>query len=112
MSPRDRLLVFLVDRHLIGQLCLAVDLQHDDIAQLFALVHAATLDTDVRGLVLAERTPDPLDLSAPIVDSVLAAPRLGLRIEAWVRFSDSAVHDIWPLVGADLTSLVGPDATP
>lgn len=112
MSPRDRMLAFLVDRSLIGHLCLAVDLEHDDIAQLFALVHAATLGTEVRGLVLAERTLDPLDLSSPIVAAVIGAPRHGLRLDAWVRFTDHSVHDVWPVIGADLTSSVSPDVAP
>ena len=109
MSPRDRMLVFLVDRFLIGHLCLAVDLEQDDIDRLFALVHAATLGTQVRGLVIAERTPDPLDLSSPIVAAMIDVPRHGVRVEAWVRFAGSSVHDIWPLVAPDVTSLVGPD---
>lgn len=121
MSPRDRLLVFLVDRTLVGHLCLAVDLDHDDIARSFALVHAATYGTDLRGLVLAERTVDPLDLSSPFVSAVIDAPRHGLRIDAWVRFTDDVVHDtgydtgydtvhdIWPIVGSDVRSPNGPD---
>ncbi len=104
MSPHDRMLAFLVDRFLIGDVCLAVDLEHDDIARMFTLVHAATLGTDVRGVVLVERTPDPLDLSAPIVSTVIDAPRHGLRLDAWVRFSGHSVHDIWPLIGPDVTS--------
>lgn len=104
MSPRDRMLAFLVDRSLVGYVCLAVDLERDDVAQMFSLVHTATLGTDVRGLVLAERTPDPLDLSSPTVATVIDAPRHGLRLDAWVRFSDHSVHDIWPLIGSDITS--------
>ena len=104
MSPRDRMLAFLVDRLLIGYVCLAVDLEHDDIAQMFALVHAATLGTDVRGLVLAERASDPLDLSSSIVAAVIDAPRHGLRLDAWVRFGDHSAHDVWPLIGPDVSS--------
>lgn len=109
MSPRDRMLVFLVDRSLIGYVCLAIDLEHDDIAQVFALVHAATLGTDVRGLVLAERTHDPLDLSSPIVAAVIDAPRHGLCLDAWVRFSGHSAYDVWPMIGPHVTSSVGPD---
>lgn len=108
MSPRDRLLIFLVDQSLVGFLCVAVDLDHDDIAHLFTLIHEATLGTTVRGLVLAERTPRPLDLSAPIITAVIDAPPHGLHIESWVRFGESSVHDVWP----DLSRRVGPDATP
>lgn len=104
MSPRDRLLIFLVDRSLIGSLSVAVDLGRDRIADLFALVHHATLGTDLRGLVLAERTPWPLDLSDPIVAEVIAAPRHGLRLDAWVRFGSSSVHDVWPLIGPEPTA--------
>ena len=109
MSPRDRMLAFLVDRSLIGYVCLAIDPEHDDIDRLFAHVHAATFGTDLRGLVLAERTPDPLDLSSPIVATLIDTPRHGLRLDAWVRFSGHSAHDVWPLIGPDLTSSVGPD---
>jgi hypothetical protein len=104
MSPRDRLLIFLVDRSLVGSLSVAVDLGRDRIADLFALVHHATLGTDLRGLVLAERTSWPLDLSDPIVFEVIAAPRHGLRIDAWVRFGSVSAYDVWPLVGPDASS--------
>lgn len=112
MSPRDRMLVFLVDRSLIGYLCLAVDLEHDDITHLLELVGVATRGTDVRGLVLAERTPVPLDVPSSLVDAIATASRHARRVEAWVRFDESSVHDVWPLVGPDITSLVGPDVTP
>lgn len=108
MSPRDRLLIFLVDRSLVGFVCVAVDLDHDDMAHLFTLIHEATLGTSARGLVLAERTHRPLDLSAPIVTTVIDAPRHGLRIEAWVRFGESSVHDVWP----DVSRRYDPDAAP
>jgi hypothetical protein len=104
MSPRDRLLIFLVDRSLVGSLTVAVDLERDRIADLFAIVHDATLGTDLRGLVLAERATSPLDLSDPIVTEVLAAPCHGLRIDAWVRFGASSAYDVWPLVGPGATS--------
>ena len=104
MSPRDRLLIFLVDRSLVGSLSVAVDLERDRIADLFAIVHDATHGTDLRGLVLAERTSWPLDFSDSIVADVLAAPRHGLRIDAWVRFGASSAYDVWPLLGSDATS--------
>ncbi len=104
MSPRDRLLIFLVDHRLIGSLSVAIDPQRDRLADLFAIIHDATLDTDLSGLVMAERTPLPLDLSDPLVAEVVGAPRHGLRIEAWIRFGLSSTHDVWPLVDPDATS--------
>ncbi|MEY3034095.1 MAG: hypothetical protein RLZ86_717 [Actinomycetota bacterium] len=104
MSPRDRLLIFLVDPRLVGSVSVAVDLPHESVADLFALVHEATLGTDLRGLVLAERTPQPLDLTDPIVAEVLDAPRHGLRLDAWVRFDSTSAHDVWPLIGPDAMS--------
>ncbi len=103
MSPRDRLLIFLVDPHLVGSLTVAADLEHECIADLFELVHDATRDSDLRGLVLAERTSQPLDLSDPIVADVLDAPRHGLRLDAWVRFGAESAHDVWPLIGSETT---------
>lgn len=104
MSPRDRLLVFLVDERLIGSVSVAVDPARESIAELFALVHDATRRSHVRGLVLAERTPQPLDLTDPIVTHVVDAPRHGLRLDAFVRFSSTSAHDVWPLIGPDATS--------
>lgn len=104
MSPRDRLLIFLVDHQLVGSLSVAVDLKHERITDLFSLVHDATIGTELRGLVLAERTPAPLDFSDPIVAEVVDAPRHGLRLDAWVRFGSSSAHDVWPLVGSDSTA--------
>lgn len=104
MSPRDRLLIFLVDSRLVGSVSIAVDLDHERVADLFSLVHEATLGTDLRGLVLAERTPQPLDLSDPVVAEVLGAPLHGLRLDAWVRFDSTSAHDVWPLIGSDATS--------
>ena len=102
MSPRDRLLVFLVDERLVGSVSIAVD--RESVTELFALVHDATRGSRWRGLVLAERTPRPLDLSDPIVAEVITAPRHGLRLDAFVRFSATSAHDVWPLVGPEATS--------
>lgn len=104
MSPRDRLLVFLVDERLVGSVSIAVDLERESVTELFALVHDATRGSRWRGLVLAERTPRPLDLSDPIVAEVITAPRHGLRLDAFVRFSATSAHDVWPLVGPEATS--------
>lgn len=104
MSHRDRLLIFLVDRRLVGSVSVAVDLERERIADLFTLVHEATIGTELRGLVLAERTSTPLDFSDPIVAEVVDAPRHGLRLDAWVRFGSSSAHDVWPLIGADATT--------
>lgn len=104
MSPRDRLLVFLVDPHLVGSVSIAVDLERESLTELFALVHDATRGSQWRGLVLAERTPRPLDLADPIVAEVIDAPRNGLRLDAFVRFSSTSAHDVWPLIGPEATT--------
>lgn len=104
MSPRDRLLVFLADRSLVGHLCIAaeLDVSSRPLDDLFAVIAVATRNTELTGLVLAERTAEPLRLDPWLVVQVRGATRHGLRVESWVRFDSRSVHDVWPIVGTEL----------
>lgn len=114
MSPRDRMLIFLVDRSLVGHLCVAVDLDHGVAAftHVFASVTDATRGTTLSGLVIVERTVDSLHLDPVLVSRILDAHHRGPRVEAWIRFDRQSVYDVWPLIGPDVTSLMGPDVAP
>lgn len=113
MSPRDRMLVFLVDHRLVGHVCVAAELERgvEALARVLAAITEATHDTTLTGLVIAERTDDSLHLYPPLVAAILDAHQRGPRVEAWVRFDPLSVQDVWPLVGPDVTTLVGPDVT-
>lgn len=103
MSPRDRLLVFLVDRSLVGHLCIAAELDVPcwSLDDLFVVIAVATRGTDLTGLVLAERTVEPLRLDPRLVAEIRGAAHHGLHVESWVRFDPRSVHDVWPIVGTD-----------
>ena len=106
MSPRDRMLLFLVDHSLVGHLCVAVECAstRSELADTLAAIVEATRGSSLTGLVIAERTESALDIEPLLVSTFLEVVELGRRVDAWVRFEPSSVHDVWPLVGPEVSS--------